>query len=98
MSDRVRALLASAEPERGLRAGFEEEGVPLDIDLAIGDASALASQAARDASLGVGIGADRDRLVLVLAAGSRAPYLEAPVAEARSFARAAARVVARRPS
>ena len=97
MNDAVRAFLASATTERGLRAGFEEEGVPLEIERAAGDALALACDAARQAPLGIGIGADGDRLVLILAARPRVPYLEAPITEARTFAHAAARVVARRP-
>ena len=94
---KVVALLADPALERDLAAGFEEEGVPLRCEQARGDAEALARAAARDADLGLGIGGDAGRLVLVLAAAPGRPYLEAPPDRARTFARAAARVAARRP-
>jgi hypothetical protein len=94
---KVVALLADRALERNLAAGFEEEGVPLHCELASGDAATLARAAAGDADLGLGIGGDAHRLVLVLAAAPGRPYLEAPTERARAFARAAARVAARRP-
>jgi hypothetical protein len=57
----------------------------------------LAREAARRATLGLGIGGDDDRLVLVLAAFSGRPYLEAMASEARAMGHDAARIAARRP-
>lgn len=96
-ADLVVALLAGAAPAPALAAGFEEEGVPLSLEEGDGEPEALAREAARRAALGIGIGGDERRLVLVLAAASARPYLEAPADRARSFAQAAARVAARRP-
>lgn len=80
-----------------VQAGFEEEGVPLTVDLVLGDAFELAREAARRSPLGLGVGGDTNRLVLVLAAASGHAYLEAPTAEARAFGHSAARVASRRP-
>ena len=73
----VLALLTAAAPGPALAAGFEEEGVPLAVVVTEGSPETLARKAARRATLGLGIGGDHDRLVLVLAAFSGRPYLEA---------------------
>jgi hypothetical protein len=93
----VVALLADDGPTRRLAAGFEEEGVPLDLGPSSGEAFALAREAARRSHLGLGVGGDAVRLVLVLTAAPATAYLEAPAADARRFGHAAARVAARRP-
>jgi hypothetical protein len=93
----VLALIAEAAPRAALAAGFEEEGVPLTIEIAEGAPQALAREAATQAALGLGLGGDAERLILVLAAASGRPYLESSASEARSFAQNAARVAARRP-
>jgi hypothetical protein len=93
----VLALVAYRALEDDLAAGFEEEGVPLTVEPARGDAVALARTAAKRALLGLGIGASADELVLVLAPAPRRAYLVAPAREAAVFARNAARVAARRP-
>ena len=93
----VLALVAEAAPRAALAAGFEEEGVPLTIEIAEGTPQALAREAARKAVLGLGLGGDAERLVLVLAAAPGGPYLQGPASDARSFAQNAARVAARRP-
>jgi hypothetical protein len=80
-----------------VQAGFEEEGVPLTLEFARGDAIELAREAARRSPLGLGVGGDTSRLVLVLAAASGRAYLEAPTADARAFGHSAARVASRRP-
>lgn len=97
MTEAVPALLADATPEAALAAGFEEEGVPVRIELKEGSALELAAQAARSSALGIGVGGDADRLVVALAVAPGHVYLEAPVEQARAFAQAAARVAARRP-
>jgi hypothetical protein len=71
--------------------------VPLDVDLVPGEAVELGREAARRSVLGLGIGGDASRLVLVLAAASGHPYIEARPAEARTLGHAAARVASRRP-
>jgi hypothetical protein len=93
----VTALLASPEPGAALAAGFEEEGVPLTLEPATGEALGLAREAARESALGLGIGGDSRRLVLVLAAAPARAYLDAPTGQARSFGHQAARIAARRP-
>lgn len=93
----VVALLADRLAERGLTAGFEEEGVPLELSQAAGDALTLAREAARRSPVGLGVGGDAERLLLVLAAWPGRPYLEGDPRQARGFGRAAARVAARRP-
>jgi hypothetical protein len=93
----VLALIAEAAPRAALAAGFEEEGVPLTIEIAEGTPQGLAREAAKQAVLGLGLGGDAERLVLVLAAAPEHPYVEGSVSEARSFAHDAARVAARRP-
>jgi hypothetical protein len=91
------ALLTESAPRTALAAGFEEEGVPLEVEVAEGSPEALAREAAGRGALGIGLGGDQSRLVLVLAALPTSPYLEANAAEARAFGRDAARVAARRP-
>jgi hypothetical protein len=91
------ALLTESAPRTALAAGFEEEGVPLEVQVAEGPPEILAREAARRGALGIGLGGDHSRLVLVLAALPASPYLEANAAEARAFGRNAARVAARRP-
>jgi hypothetical protein len=93
----VLALMSDASPCAALAAGFEEEGVPLTIEIAEGTPQTLARGAAKQALLGLGLGGDADRLVLVLAAAPERPYVEGSASEARSFAQNAARVAARRP-
>jgi hypothetical protein len=95
----VVASLADPAPKAALAAGFEEEGVPIVLEDGQKDVEpeALARQAAKRAVLGLGIGGDATRVVLVLAAAPGKPYLEAPAADVREFAQAAARVAARRP-
>jgi len=90
----VVALLSDDSPAPAVAAGFEEEGVPLAVEAAEGEAEALALEAAKRSELGIGVGGDTERLVLVVA-GRR--YLEAPVTEARQFGHDAARIAARRP-
>jgi hypothetical protein len=91
------ALLAAAEIEKELAAGFEEEGVPLRCEPGSGEPLVLAREAARRSPLGLGIGGDARLLVLALAAAPSRPYLEASSADARRFGHAAARVAAHRP-
>jgi hypothetical protein len=93
----VVALLADRSCERGLAAGFEEEGVPLTCELAPGEAAALAREAVTRSALGLGVGGDAERLVLVLAGSAGQAYLQGDVLDARAFGHAAARVAARRP-
>ncbi len=99
MSDPLVLALVSDAPGVGaaLAAGFEEEGVPLEVQTADGAPVTLARQAARSSLLGLGIGADGGRLALVLAGAPAGPYLEAAALDARSFAHNAARIAARRP-
>jgi hypothetical protein len=93
----VLAFLTETAPAPALAAGFEEEGVPLEIVVAEGSPEALAREAAKRAALGLGIGGDRERLVLVLAAFLGRAYLEAAASEARTMGHDAARIAARRP-
>jgi hypothetical protein len=82
---------------RAIAASFEEEGVPVSITVAAGDAETLARCAARDAPAGIGIGGDADRLVVTLAAASGSPYLTGTPAAARHLGTCAARLVRRGP-
>lgn len=93
----VLALVADAVAGAAVAAGFEEEGVPLRVELAEGAPQALARAAAGRALLGIGIGGDGERLVVVLAGSPARPYLEAAAGEARRFGHDAARIAARRP-
>lgn len=81
---------------REVRAGLEEEGVPLRVEIvAGGDAVDLAYEAALASSLGVGIGIDAEGWVCVQHAkrprGS--PVLTAVAAQARLCGHNAARLV-----
>jgi hypothetical protein len=93
----VLALLTSSAPRAALEAGFEEEGVPLEVETAEGAPEKLARAAAKRAVLGVGLGGDGERLAVALASGPARPYLVAVAEEARAFGHDAARLVARRP-
>jgi hypothetical protein len=93
----VLALVSEPALRAALAAGFEEEGVPLTIEVAEGTPHDLAREAARRSVLGLGLGGDAERLILVLAAAPGRPYVEGSASEARSFAQNAARVAARRP-
>jgi len=93
----VFAFLTETAPAPALAAGFEEEGVPLEIVVVEGSPEALAQEAARRAALGLGIGGDHHRLVVGLAAFSGRPYLEAKASEARALGHDTARIAARRP-
>jgi hypothetical protein len=93
----VLALLSETAPQAALAAGFEEEGVPLDVEIVDGPPEGLARQAAKRGALGIGLGGDHGRLVLVLAASPSRPYLDARASDARAFGHDAARVAARRP-
>jgi hypothetical protein len=93
----VLALISAGRNAGAIAAGFEEEGVPLTVVIADGDAEGLARAAARKALLGIGIGGDEEEFVLMLTGSAARPYLRAPAAAARAFGRDAARVVARRP-
>ena len=94
------ALVAPAVPEwalAALRAGFEEESVPLAIERAEGSSHELGRAAASRALLGIGLGVDARGACAVLAAAPAEPYLRAPPAVLRAFAQDAARVAGRRP-
>ena len=80
-----------------LRAGFEEESVPLAVERAAGAGHELGRSAAARALLGLGIGLDAHGGCAVLAAAPAAAYLQAPLAEVRAFAQDAARIAGRRP-
>jgi hypothetical protein len=94
------ALVARDVPEdtlAALRAGFEEESVPLVIERAAGSSHELGRAAASRALLGVGVGVDARGGCAVLAAAPAEPYLRAPLDGMRAFAQDAARVAGRRP-
>jgi hypothetical protein len=103
------ALLSDAAVARALSAGFEEEGVPLTVEVrgAAGvsperwahaePSEILAHEAAMRSLLGVGIGGDADRLAVILAGAPRQRYLQAPATAARRLGQDAARIAARRP-
>jgi hypothetical protein len=96
----VLALVAPDVPEgplAALRAGFEEESVPLAIERAEGTGNQLARAAATRALLGIGLGIDARGACLVLAAAPAGPYLEAPLTGVRAFAQDCARIAGRRP-
>ena len=56
----VLALMSEAAPCAALAAGFEEEGVPLTIEIAEGTPQDLAREAAKQALLGLGLGGDAE--------------------------------------
>jgi Dehydratase medium subunit len=96
----VLALVSPAAPESaltGLRAGFEEESVPLHIERAEGTRRELGRAAARRALLGIGLGVDGEAACAVLAGAPSAPYLEAPLGDVRALAQDTARIAGRRP-
>jgi hypothetical protein len=96
----VLALVAPGVPEhavRALRAGFEEEGVPLAVELGEGSGQELGRAAAGRALLGLGIGLGADGACAVLAAAPAAAYLQAGADGVRAFAQDAARIAGRRP-
>jgi hypothetical protein len=96
----VLALVADGVPEAAvdaLRAGFEEEGVPLVVERAAGTGQALGRAAAARALLGLGLGVDARGACAVLAAASGGAYLEAELGALRAFAQDAARIAGRRP-
>ena len=96
----VLALAAADVPEdclRALRAGFEEEGVPLAVERSEGACHELGRSAAGRALLGVGIGVAREGACAVLAAAPGAVYLKAAPADLRAFAQDTARIAGRRP-
>jgi hypothetical protein len=96
----VLALVAPGVPGDAVAAvcaGFEEEGVPLAVEHAVGSAQELGRAAAARAVLGLGIGVDAHGARAVLAAAPAAAYLEAPLAGARALAQDAARVAGSHP-
>ena len=96
----VLALVADGVPEesvRALRAGFEEEGVPLVVERGEGSGHVLAREAAGRALLGLGIGVAPDGACAVLAAAPATAYIQAASADLRTFAQDAARIAGRRP-
>jgi hypothetical protein len=96
----VLALFAADVTEealRALRAGCEEEGVPLVVERGTGSAPQLARAAAARALLGLGIGIDSRGGCAVLGAAPAHVYLEAAPEGLRAFAQDAARVAGRRP-
>jgi hypothetical protein len=96
----VLALVAGDVPDDALdalRAGFEEEGVPLALERSEGRSGELGRAAAARALLGIGIGIDAAGACAVLAASPGRSYLEAPPTALRAFAQDVARVAGRRP-
>ena len=97
----VLALVAADVPEAALgalRAGCEEEGVPLAVRAGRrARATALARAAAPRALLGIGLGVDAAGACAVLAAAPARAYLEAPPGACARFAQDAARIAGRRP-
>ena len=96
----VLALVASGVPDEAvsaLRAGFEEEGVPLAIERADGTRQELGRAAATRAVLGLGLGVDSHGACAVLAAAPARAYVQGSLADVRAFAQDAARIAGRRP-
>ena len=96
----VLALVADDVPEAALgalRAGFEEESVPLTVERSRAARQELARAAALRGLLGIGVGLDARGACAVLAGAPSATYLEAPEADVRALAQDAARVAGRRP-
>jgi Dehydratase medium subunit len=96
----VLALVAADVPEHAvgaLRAGFEEEGVPLVVESGQGSGQELARAAAARALLGIGVGLDPLGACAVLTAAPAHAYLQAAPEGVRAFAQDAARVAGRRP-
>ncbi|MEU6642115.1 glycerol dehydratase reactivase beta/small subunit family protein [Saccharomonospora sp. NPDC046836] len=92
----VRCTVPGADSVRGIRAGLEEEGVPVRVEPAPSDdAAVLAFAAAQASSLGVGIGVD-DAGTVCLHHAKRppgSPVLSGPPAVARVLGHNAARLV-----
>ncbi|NKQ51295.1 hypothetical protein HFP15_00175 [Amycolatopsis sp. K13G38] len=79
---------------REVRAGMEEEGVPLRVEDGDGSAAELAFAAARASSLGVGIGLDATTVCVHHAKRPPdSPVLTAALAHARVCGHNAARLV-----
>ena len=96
----VLALVDSGVPEEAvsaLRAGFEEESVPLAVERADGMGHELGRTAATRALLGLGLGVDAHGACAVLAAAPASAYLQVPLADVRAFSQDAARIAGRRP-
>lgn len=96
----VLALVADDVPEAvlgALRAGFEEESVPLTVERVAGARQELARAAALRGLLGIGVGVDCQGACAVLTAAPAGIYLQAPPERLRAFAQDAARVAGRRP-
>ncbi|MFC4004984.1 glycerol dehydratase reactivase beta/small subunit family protein [Prauserella oleivorans] len=92
----VVARCAGDDRLREVRAGLEEEGVPLRVEaVASGDAVELAYEAALASSLGVGIGIDAAGGICVHHAKRprESPVLTAVAAQARLCGHDAARLV-----
>ncbi len=95
----VLALVAPDVPDKALaavRAGFEEESVPLAVERSEGASRELARAAASRALLGIGVGVDAGGACAVLAAAPGRSYLEAPPTALRAFAQDVARIAGRR--
>jgi hypothetical protein len=96
----VLALVAEGVAEdalRALRAGFEEESVPLVVERADGSGKELGRAAASRALLGLGLGVDSEGAFAVLAAAAGGAYLQSPLSGMREFAQDCARIAGRRP-
>ena len=95
----VLALVApdvTEEAVSAVRAGFEEEGVPLVVESGAGSGQELARAAAARALLGIGIGVDSRGACAVLSAAPARIYLRAAPEGLRAFAQDAARIAGRR--
>jgi Dehydratase medium subunit len=96
----VLALAAPDVPDEALaavRAGFEEEGVPLAVERCEGASHELGRAAAARTLLGIGVGIDAGGACAVLAAAPGRSYLEARPMALRAFAQDVARIAGRRP-
>ena len=97
----VLALVAPDVPESALaalRAGFEEESVPLVVERGEGTAHELGRAAAARALLGIGLGLDAaPGLRRARRSPRRAPTSRRRSAGVRAFAQDAARIAGRRP-
>jgi hypothetical protein len=96
----VLALVDAGVPDdavSALCAGFEEEGVPLVVERALGTGQELGRAAAARGLLGLGLGVDSLGACAVLAAAPAGAYLQAPLGDVRAFAQDAARIAGRRP-
>ncbi|MDQ0379180.1 glycerol dehydratase reactivase beta/small subunit family protein [Amycolatopsis thermophila] len=90
----VRCRDASSPWLREIRAGMEEEGVPVLVEeVSEGDAVALAFAAARLSSLDVGVGVADSVCVHHAKRPSGSPVLTGPLGRARVLGHNAARLV-----